>query len=177
MNPDRERRHGGHERSRGHHGRDEPAALHRQRPRRRPKDSNGNPWTANYVISSGNLLADFRFNVTAESQGRLQVCRLYELTEDKGVRDMLSFLIARDTMHQNQWLAAIEELERDGLGGTPVPITFPQEREFQQVSYQFWNCSEGTESSEGRWARGPSLDGRGEFQYVADPTRGHSARR
>ena len=23
---------------------------------------------------------------------------------------MLSFLIARDTMHQNQWLAAIEEL-------------------------------------------------------------------
>ena len=34
-------------------------------------------------------LADFRFNVTAESQGRLQVARLYELTEDKGVRDML----------------------------------------------------------------------------------------
>ena len=90
---------------------------------------------------SGKLLADFRFNVTAESQGRLQVCRLYELTEDEGVYDMLSFLIARDTMHQNQWLAAIDELEREGLGGTPVPLTVPQDRELQQVSYQFWNCS------------------------------------
>ena len=69
----------------------------------RPSDSNGVPWTSAYTIASGNLLADFRFNVTAESQGRLQVCRLYNMTEDKGVRDMLSFLIARDTMHQNQW--------------------------------------------------------------------------
>ena len=34
--------------------------------------------------------------------GRLQVMRLYELTTGSGVRDMLSFLIVRDTMHQNQ---------------------------------------------------------------------------
>jgi hypothetical protein len=27
-----------------------------------------------------------------------------------GMRDMLHFLIARDTMHQQQWLAVIEEL-------------------------------------------------------------------
>ena len=84
-----------------------------------PADSVGNRWTAAYIIASGNLLADFRMNVTAESQGRLQVARLYNMTEDKGVRDMLSFLLARDTMHQNQWLAAIAELEREGLGGTP----------------------------------------------------------
>ena len=135
-----------------------------------PTDSVGYPWNARYTIASGNLLADFRFNVTAESQGRLQVCRLYELTEDKGVRDMLSFLIARDTMHQNQWLAAIEELEKDGLGGTPVPMSFPQDRELKQVSYQFWNCSEGTESSAGRWAKGPAPDGKGQFEYLAGPT-------
>ncbi len=134
-----------------------------------PKDSNGNPWTANYVISSGNLLADFRFNVTAESQGRLQVCRLYELTEDKGVRDMLSFLLARDTMHQNQWLAAIEELEKDGLEETPVPSNFPLEREFSEMSYKYLNFSRGEESREGRWASGPSKDGRSEFEYVAEP--------
>lgn len=48
-------------------------------------------------IAGGNLLADFRANLNAESQGRLQVCRLYEMTTDPGVRDMLSFLIARDT--------------------------------------------------------------------------------
>src|SRR3954453_19625280 len=131
----------------------------------RPSDSVGNPWTAAYTIASGNLLADFRFNVTAESQGRLQVCRLYNMTEDKGVRDMLSFLIARDTMHQNQWLAAIKELEEEGLDRTPVPANFPQELEKQEVAYQFIDASEGSESQHGRWARGPSIDDRGTFTH------------
>jgi Mn-containing catalase len=134
-----------------------------------PSDSQGYPWNARYTIASGNLLADMRFNVTAESQGRLQVARLYNLTQDAGVRDMFSFLLARDTMHQNQWLAAIEELEKDGLEETPVPSNFPQEREFSEVAYRFMNFSEGEESREGRWARGPSKDGKGEFEYVAEP--------
>lgn len=134
-----------------------------------PADSVGNRWSAQYIIASGNLLADFRMNVTAESQGRLQVARLYNMTEDKGIRDLLSFLLARDTMHQNQWLAAIEELKADGLEDTPCPSTFPQEKEARQFSYQFINCSRGTESEQGRWARGRAPDGKGEFQYVADP--------
>jgi Mn-containing catalase len=134
-----------------------------------PNDSVGFPWTARYITASGNLMADFRLNVTAESQGRLQVSRLYHMTDDAGVRDMLSFMLARDTMHQNQWLAAIEELEKDGLESTPVPSTFPQHLEKTQVSYQFWNCSTGTESSEGRWASGPTPDGKGQFEYVANP--------
>jgi len=134
-----------------------------------PTDSVGYPWNSRYTIASGNLLADFRFNVTAESQGRLQVSRLYEMTTDTGVRDMLGFMIARDTMHQNQWLAAIDDLEREGLEQTPVPSTFPQSLEMGSVAYQFWNCSQGTSSSEGSWASGPSPDGRGEFSYLADP--------
>ena len=134
-----------------------------------PTDSVGYPWTSRYTIASGNLLADFRFNVTAESQGRLQVTRLYALTEDKGVRDMLSFLIARDTMHQNQWLAAIEELEGEGLDRTPVPITFPRERELEDVAYQYLRFSDGKESRTGRWASGPTPDGEGEFTYVDQP--------
>jgi len=134
-----------------------------------PTDSVGYPWNSRYTIASGNLLADMRFNVTAESQGRLQVTRLWELTDDRGVRDMLSFLIARDTMHQNQWIAAIAELEEEGLDGTPCPLTFPQELEYSDVSYQFWNCSEGTESQEGSWASGLAPDGNGRFEYVAQP--------
>ncbi|MCB5177152.1 manganese catalase family protein [Microvirga lenta] len=135
----------------------------------RPTDSVGNFWTAGFTIASGNLLADFRFNVTAESQGRLQVCRLYNMTQDPGVRDMLAFLIARDTMHQNQWLAAIRELEEDGLEMTPVPSNFPQHLEKSEVAYQFLNHSEGTESQQGRWAKGPSPDGKGTFTYVERP--------
>src|SRR3954464_5622901 len=134
-----------------------------------PTDSVGYPWTSRYIIASGNLLADFRFNVTAESQGRLQVSRLYNMTNDSGVRDMLSFLIARDTMHQNQWIAAIAELEADGFDETPVPNTFPQGLEHEKFAYQFWNCSTGTESREGRWAEGATPDGKGEFEYVENP--------
>ncbi|QXE00882.1 manganese catalase family protein [Terribacillus sp. DMT04] len=133
----------------------------------KPDDSTGYPWTARYVVSSGNLLADFRANLNAESQGRLQVCRLYEMTTDPGVRDMLSFLIARDTMHQNQWMAAIEELE--STQGAIVPSTFNQEAEKQEVSYSFMNFSEGEDSKSGRWANGPTLDVQATFEYDAAP--------
>ena len=132
-----------------------------------PNDSMGYPWNARYTIASGNLLADFRANLNAESQGRLQVVRLYEMTTDPGVRDMLSFLIARDTMHQNQWMAAIEELEQ--TQGAIVPSTFNQEYEKQDVSYSFMNFSQGEESSTGRWASGPTFDGQANFQYVQNP--------
>ena len=134
-----------------------------------PTDSVGYPWTSRYTIASGNMLADFRYNLTAESQGRLQVCRLYNMTTDPGVRDMLSFLIARDTMHQNQWLAAIEELKADGLEETPVPSAFPEMLQKSEVAYQFWNVSEGFDSQGGRWASGPTPDGKGEFEYLGEP--------
>jgi Mn-containing catalase len=135
----------------------------------RPADSVGNLWNAGFMTASGNLLADFRFNVTAESQGRLQVARLYNMTSDAGVRDMLSFLIARDTMHQNQWLAAIAELEADGLDATPVPMNFPQELEKGDVAYLYLDHSEGSEAQGGRWAKGKAPDGKGTFSYNANP--------
>ena len=133
------------------------------------KDSNGVPWQGSYVTASGNLMADFHYNVTAEMQGRLQVTRLYNMTDDAGVRKTLSFMIARDTMHQNLWLAAIEQLKEDGLEGLPVPSAFPQDKEYQAVSYQFWNNSTGTESGQGRWAQGPTPDGKGQFDYLENP--------
>jgi Mn-containing catalase len=133
------------------------------------KDSNGVPWNTGYIIASGNLLADFRANVNAESQGRLQVARLYGMTDDPGVRDMLSFMLARDTMHQNMWLAAIEQLKEDGLEDDPVPSDFPLAAEQRDAAYQMLNFSKGEESREGRWASGPTPDGQGEFTYVADP--------
>lgn len=132
-------------------------------------DSVGYPWNGRFIVASGNLLADFRSNLHAESQGRLQAVRMYEMTDDPGVRDTLSFMIARDTMHQNQWLAALEDLESSGMETTPIPSSFPQDLEKQEFSYQFWNHSKGEESAEGRWAKGKSMDGKGEFQYIAHP--------
>ncbi len=106
----------------------------------RPVDSNGNPWQGSYVTASGNLLADFtanaNANANAEMQGRVQVARIYEMTDDPGVRDMLSFLIARDTVHQQQWTAAAEELRAEKRGedrGLPRPVQLPPlERELRR---------------------------------------------
>jgi Mn-containing catalase len=136
----------------------------------RAADSNGNPWQGSYITASGNLLADFTANANAEMQGRLQVARLYHMTDDHGIRDMLSFLLARDTMHQNQWLAAAAELQEEGAEMLPVPSNFPQNKEFTEVSYQYLNFSDGQTANQGRWAKGPSVDGKGEFTYHDGPT-------
>jgi Mn-containing catalase len=78
-------------------------------------------------------------------------------------------MMARDFMHQNQWAAAIEQLREDGLEDFLVPNTMPRDRVMMEQAHVFWNCSAGTESEQGRWAKGPSIDGEGEFSYFADP--------
>ncbi len=136
----------------------------------RAVDSMGNPWQGSFLTASGNLLADFQANANAEMQGRVQAARLYHATEDKGVRDLLSFLIARDTMHQNQWIAAARELQEEGYEELPVPSRFPQSKEVDGVAYQYLNFSDGAAAAEGSWASGPTPDGKGEFSYHDGPT-------
>ena len=136
----------------------------------RPVDSNGNPWTGGYITASGNMLADFTSNANIEMQGRLAVARLYHMTDDHGVRDLLSFLLARDTMHQNQWTAAALELQAENMEQLPVPSNFPLSKEYREVSYQYLNFSDGEHASEGSWASGPTPDGHGEFSYHDGPT-------
>src|SRR5215218_7464478 len=124
----------------------------------RPVDSNGNPWQGSYITASGNLLADFTANANAEMQGRLQVALLYHMTDDHGVRDLLAFLLARDTMHQNQWVAAARELQEEGNENFPVPSNFPLNKEKRDVAYQYRNFSDGKAAAEGSWAKGPTPD-------------------
>ncbi|MFK4567065.1 manganese catalase family protein [Enterococcus sp. UD-01] len=134
----------------------------------RPADSMGNPWSGGYIVASGNLLADFRANLNAESQGRLQVARIYEMIDDRGVKDLLSVLLARDSYHQNLWACAVKELE-EAEGSILVPSTFPRDKEKLDIAYDFYNLSEGEDSKEGSWAKGKALDGEGEYNYVSKP--------
>lgn len=129
-----------------------------------PVDSDGVPFDMSHIYASGNAAADMTANVTAESTGRVLAVRLYNMTNDPGMKDMLQFLIARDTMHQNQWLAALEE-----LGGTegafPIPNSHPQSEENQEFSYTYLGFQrDGSEPATGRWSTGPSIDGKGTFQ-------------
>jgi Mn-containing catalase len=128
-----------------------------------PVDSDGVPFDMSHIYASGNLAADMYANVAAESTGRVLATRLYGMTDDPGMKDMLSFLIARDTMHQQQWLAVIEDL--GGVEQLPIPNSFPQEQEKQEFSYAFVTTAidGGPRTPEGRWSQGASIDGRGEF--------------
>jgi Mn-containing catalase len=115
-------------------------------------DSNGVPFNGSWVVATGNLVSDMYANVAAEASGRLLATRLWEMTDDPGMKDMLSFLIARDTMHQNQWLAVIEELE-DAL---PIPDDFPQTQEKQEVSYTYFMQSNRVSNYSGRQPTPPA---------------------
>jgi Mn-containing catalase len=125
-----------------------------------PADSNGNPFNGSWVVATGNLGSDMLANVHAEASGRLLATRLWEMTDDPGMKDMLSFLIARDTMHQNQWMAVLEEQKNMGL---PVPPDFPQEQEKQEFAYEFFVHSDGEVPKDARWTSGSSVDSKGEF--------------
>jgi Mn-containing catalase len=128
-------------------------------------DSNGVPFNGSWVVGSGNLAADMYANVMAESTGRVLATRLWESTDDPGMKDMLAFLIARDTMHQNQWLAVLEEL--GGLENNhPIPNSFPQSEENSKFSYSFISTNiNRPEAPDARWAKGKSLDSKGEFTF------------
>jgi len=100
-----------------------------------PVDSDGVPFNCSHVYATGNIAADMLANATAESTGRMLAVQLYRMTDDPGMKDMLSYLIARDTMHQNQWLAAWEEV--GGRHALPIPNQFRQEQENSEFNYSF----------------------------------------
>jgi Mn-containing catalase len=128
-----------------------------------PSDANGVPFDMSHVYASGNLAADMLANVMAESTGRALAVRLHNMTDDPGMREMLQFLIARDRMHQNQWMAAIEDM--GGLAAAmPIPNSHPIEEENEEYGYVYLGFQkDGSEPAAGRWSSGPSIDGQGEF--------------
>jgi Mn-containing catalase len=130
-----------------------------------PADANGVPFNANCIDVAGNMTANMRANVAAEAVGRTLAARLREMTDDPGMKDMLSFLIARDTMHQQQWLAAIEDL---GDTNQSAPNDVLDEGEYTQYAYAFFGHADAPIDPAARWVSGPAPDGRGEFS-VADP--------
>lgn len=128
-----------------------------------PIDSDGVPFNMSHIYASGNIGGDMYANVTAESTGRTLATRLYNMTTDPGMKEMLAYLIARDTMHQNQWLAVLEDIStRDEQ--FPIPNSFPQAQENQDFNYVYLGFTQdGAEPPRGRWSEGPSIDGNGEF--------------
>lgn len=88
---------------------------------------------------------------------------------------MLKFMIARDHMHQLQWLAAIEEFGRRDAA-LPTPSDFPLDQEYGEYAHAFMAYSQNpddTRSGEGPWEQGPAPDSKGQF---TSPSRSRWAR-
>ena len=132
-------------------------------------DANGVPFNGSWVVASGNLAADMHANIMAESTGRLLATRLYEMTDDPGMKDMLAYLIARDTMHQNQWIELLKSLgdPEEVFDVHPIPDSFPDELENHEFNYAFMSTNVEEQSDPGQpWTQGDSPDGEGEFSYI-----------
>ena len=131
-----------------------------------PVDASGVPFNCSHVYASGNIAADMLSNAMAESTGRMLAVQLFKLTDDPGMKDMLRYLIARDTMHQNQYLAVWEEL--GGPACHPIPNSFPQDEEPQDYNYSFltFGKDETVPQATGAWTEGPSFDGRKSFSAL-----------
>ncbi|MGV3615433.1 MAG: manganese catalase family protein [Fimbriimonas sp.] len=86
-----------------------------------PVDAAGNPWVGSYVYNSGNLTLDLLYNLMLESTGRLQKCRIYEMTSNKTARATISYLIARDHGHELVFAKALETLGVDWAKTLPIP--------------------------------------------------------
>lgn len=132
-----------------------------------PVDAAGNPWSGSYVYNSGNLVLDLLYNLMLESTGRLQKCRIYEMTSNKTARSTISYLIVRDQAHENAYAKALETLGVNWRTALPIPKTsaeqFPEVRRLIELGLQSkqYSFDLGGQSEAGRIIQGmsPSDDG------------------
>ena len=105
-----------------------------------PVDAAGNPWLGSYVYNSGNLVLDLLYNLMLESTGRLQKCRIYEMTDNKTARSTISYLIVRDQAHENAYARALETLGVKWSNVLPIPKTnaekFPEVKKLLDLNLQ-----------------------------------------
>ena len=64
-----------------------------------PQDANGVPWTAAYIQSIGDPIADLTEDMAAEQKARTTYEHLINLTDDHDIKDVLKFLWAREIIH------------------------------------------------------------------------------
>lgn len=132
-----------------------------------PVDAAGNPWMGSYVYNSGNLVLDMLYNLMLESTGRLQKCRLYEMTSNSTARSTIAYLIVRDQAHENAYAKALETLGVNWRTALPIPKTnaeqFPEVRRLLDLGLQSkqYSFDLGDQSEAGKIFQGmsPSNDG------------------
>jgi len=76
-----------------------------------PSDSMGNPWTAAYIQSSGDPVADLTEDMAAEQKARAAYENLLHLTDDPLLKDGIRFLREREVVHFQRFGEALRNVD------------------------------------------------------------------
>lgn len=79
-----------------------------------PADSTGNPWTAAYIQSIGDVVADLHEDLAAEQKARAVYENLLHLTDDPLLKDALRFLREREVVHFQRFGEALRSVQEYG---------------------------------------------------------------
>lgn len=124
-------------------------------------NSQGNPWTADYLKITGELDVDLRSNIAAEARAKIVYERLINFCDDAGTKDALQFLMTREITHMKAFAAALESMKKPAfsigkLAPTPGLVS------------QFFNDSTGSGDDGEIDTRGPWNEG-GDWEFVESP--------
>jgi Mn-containing catalase len=124
-------------------------------------NSQGDPWTADYLKITGELDVDLRSNIAAEARAKIVYERLIEFTDDPGTIDTLQFLMTREITHMKAFTAALESMGKDPFSIGRIPPT-------PELVRQYFNDSTGIGDRGEPDARGPWNEG-GDWELVDNP--------
>jgi Mn-containing catalase len=124
-------------------------------------NSQGNPWTADYLKITGELDVDLRSNIAAEARAKIVYERLINFCDDAGTKDALQFLMTREITHMKAFAAALESMAKPAftigrLAPTPGLVN------------QFFNDSTGSGDYGEIDTRGPWNEG-GDWEFMKSP--------
>ena len=129
-------------------------------------NSQGNPWTADYLKITGELDVDLRSNIAAEARAKIVYERLINFCDDAGTKDALQFLMTREITHMKAFALALESM------GKP-PFTIGRIAPTPGLVNQFFNDSTGSGEHGEIDARGPWNEG-GDWVFTESPALGTS---
>jgi Mn-containing catalase len=124
-------------------------------------NSQGNPWTADYLKITGELDVDLRSDIAAEARAKIVYERLINFTTDAGTKDALQFLMTREITHMKAFAAALDSMSKPRFMIGRIPPT-------AGLVDQFFNTSTGAGEDGEVDARGPWNES-SELQFVESP--------
>jgi Mn-containing catalase len=123
-------------------------------------DSVGNPWSATYIMGMGDLTADLRLNIGAETSAKMVYENLMKFTDDVYVKESLRYLMTREVAHFQMFEAALDSIKPN----FPPGILQSDPR----YSNKYFNMSKG-EDFKGPWNQGKCPEMSEEWQFIDDP--------